>query len=163
MVVVLLRIDDRLIHGQIGVKWISFLKAQRVVVVNDEVAKDPILSMAVPLGAPAGVKVDVLTVKDAIEKLTSPEWEKERIAVIAKTTEDAYNLIKGGVKIDWINVGQQGHSEGEVRVTRTFSINEHEAKLFKGLHDSGIKLIYKQLPEHNNVDFFAEIKKHFNI
>lgn len=163
MPIVLVRLDDRLIHGQVTVKWARKVNPDQIVVVNDQVAQDPIAKMTLPLAAPSGVKVSILSINDAVSEYKSNKWDKEKIFIIAKTPFDALELVKGGAKFDWLDVGQLGYKEGRKRVTRTVSLSEEEAKALKHIADMGVKLIYQQLPEDKAVDFLEVIRKHFNL
>lgn len=163
MPIVLVRLDDRLIHGQVTVKWAHKVNPDRIIVVNDQVAQDPIAKMTLPLAAPAGVKVSILSVNDAVSEHNSNKWDKEKVFIIVKTPFDALGLVKGGVRFDWLDVGQLGYKEGRKHVTRTVSLSEDEAKALKEVSDMGIKLIYQQLPEDKAVNFLEIIKKHFNL
>jgi len=163
MPIVLVRLDDRLIHGQVTVKWARKTNPDRIIVVNDKVAQDPIAKMTLPLAAPTGVKVSILKVNEAIMEYNSNKWDKEKVFIIVKTPFDALGLVKGGVRFDWLDVGQLGYEEGRKRVTRTVSLSEDEAKALKEVADMGIKLIYQQLPEDKAVNFLEVIGKHFNF
>lgn len=163
MPIVLIRLDDRLIHGQVTVKWARKANPDRIIVVNDKVAQDPIAKMTLPLAAPTGVKVSILGVNEAISEYNSNKWDKEKVFIIVKTPFDALGLVKGGVKFEWLDIGQLGYEEGRKRVTRTVSINENEAKALKEIAGTGIKLIYQQLPEDKSVNFLEVLEKHFNL
>ncbi len=163
MPIVLVRLDDRLIHGQVTVKWARKTNPDRIIVVNDKVAQDPIAKMTLPLAAPTSVKVSILGINEAISEYNSNKWEKEKVFIIVKTPFDALGLVKGGVKFEWLDIGQLGYEEGRKRVAKTVSLNENEAKALKEIADTGIKLIYQQLPEDKAVNFLEILEKHFNL
>lgn len=163
MPIVLVRLDDRLIHGQVTVKWARKTNPDRIIVVNDQVARDPIAKTTLPLAAPMGVKVSILRVNDAVLEYNSNKWDKEKVFIIAKNPFDVLELVKSGVRFDWLDVGQLGYKERRKRVTRTVSLSENEAKALKQVADMGVKLIYQQLPEDKAVSFLDVIKKHFNF
>lgn len=159
----LIRIDDRLIHGQITCAWVDHLKAQRIIVVNDKVTKNPVMVKLLPLAAPLrpDVKVSAMTVTEAIDQLKSGIYENERVILILDNPRDVLTLVKGGVQLDWVDVGQQGHQEGEKRITRTVSVSPEEVEIYKEIANNGVRLLYWQVPSEPKSDFIEALKKHF--
>ena len=92
-----LRIDNRLIHGQVTVAWAGNLAANRLIVCNDEVAADDMQRMILPQAA-RGVPTSVLGIQDTLEYCASDEAQGESIFVIAKLPSDALALVRGGLK-----------------------------------------------------------------
>ena len=70
--IVFFRIDERLIHGQIAIKWSKYTNADRIVVANDAAAASPIIQKSLKMAAPAGIKTTIKTVDDAIKLLNDP-------------------------------------------------------------------------------------------
>ncbi|MHA1596425.1 MAG: PTS system mannose/fructose/N-acetylgalactosamine-transporter subunit IIB [Candidatus Asgardarchaeia archaeon] len=162
MSIVLMRVDDRLIHGQITCAWASFVNANKIFVVDDKGANDPITRMGIKFARVPGAKCDIFTLKDFVENYKkSPK--SDRIMVIVREVETALNLLRNGVKVDWLDVGQLGYKEGRVQVTQTVSVSEEEAKIFSEIAKMGVKVIYRQLPDHSPSDLIKTLKKHFQI
>jgi len=158
MPIALMRVDDRLIHGQITCAWLSFVNANKIYVVGDLIAKDPIAIMGIKYSKISGIDSDIFSVKDALENLKK---STDRIMVLVKDPETALSLIENGAKIDWLDVGQIGYKEGRKQVAQTVSVNEDEAKTFLKIKNLGVDVIYRQLPDHNPSDFIETLKKHF--
>lgn len=76
--IVQLRIDERLIHGQITTAWSRYLDVSRIVVASDKLAKDPLTTQTLLMSAPAGKKVAVKTIPDAIKLLSDPRVDTVR-------------------------------------------------------------------------------------
>jgi Phosphotransferase system, mannose/fructose/N-acetylgalactosamine-specific component IIB len=109
-----LRIDDRLIHGQVTVSWSKHVGAQRIVVANDEVAKDEIQKSLLPLAAPPGVEVTI----SSIEKANKHLEDNKKTFLLVKNPYDALRLLEDGVEIKEINLGNMGYSEGKKPLER---------------------------------------------
>ena len=77
--IVQLRIDERLIHGQITTAWSRYLDVSRIVVASDKLAKDPLTTQTLLMSAPAGKKVAVKTIPDAIKLLSDPRVDTVRV------------------------------------------------------------------------------------
>ena len=97
-----LRIDNRLIHGQVAVTWMNSIGADKIIVSNDKVAADPIQKMALPMAA-RGNTVLVLSVEDTIKY--AKEHPTETMFVIAKFPTDALQILESGVEVKDVNVG----------------------------------------------------------
>jgi len=91
-----IRMDNRLIHGQILVSWNAAIKIDHIIVTNDKVAADPIQVTLLKAVAPIGAKVSVLSLDDTVAYCKGPEAENETIFIIAKFPEDGVELLKRG-------------------------------------------------------------------
>ena len=87
--IVQLRLDERLIHGQITTAWSRFLDVGAIVVANDKLSKDQLATQVLLMSAPAGKKVAVKSIEDAIKLLSDPRSEKMRILTIVDNPADA--------------------------------------------------------------------------
>jgi len=146
MAIVLVRIDDRYIHGQVTYSAVKASGANEIWVVSDKLYKNPVLKKIQLAVAPKGVKVEILSLSDAIEKIKSREHEEEdrRIFIITESPKDTLTLIDNGLKIDWINVGAMAWKQGKVRIAPTVHVDGEDIKYFMELVDRGIDLIYRQ-------------------
>lgn len=156
-----LRIDNRLIHGQVVVKWVPEVAADRLLVVNDKVADDPIQKQLLPQAA-RGVKTHIVSVAQAAKYCQSDKGQAENIMVIAKLASDALALLEAGVEIDVINVGNQAPRAGTkpVFVTRTIAVTSEDAEVYRRLaqlHPSGLQC--RMLPDDKNLDILFLMKK----
>jgi len=97
-----LRIDNRLIHGQVAVTWMRRINADAIAVVNDDVAKDRIQKMALPLAA-RDAKVLVLSHQELQDYVK--EHPEESLFVIAKYPMDALRILESGLEVGEVNVG----------------------------------------------------------
>ncbi len=104
----LLRIDERLIHGQIAVSWLKMFNISHVVIVNDSAAADPIQKQILSMALPQGVKLAITKVSDCEKILNDQRLEQKSVFVIVKNTEDAKGVIKKIPSIPVVNVGNVG-------------------------------------------------------
>ena len=88
----LLRIDDRLIHGQVAVYWVNATGADTIVIANDKHATNAMLKMSLTVGKPAGSKMEVLTVAKAVDYLNNAAHAKRKSLLICGSCEDAATL-----------------------------------------------------------------------
>jgi PTS system mannose-specific IIB component len=155
-----LHIDNRLIHGQVTITWCSYYGVNRIVVVNDKVAVDPLQLAMLPQAA-RGLPTEVLSVKDAIAYLKGIEGQTESVFVIAKTSEDALGLIKGGIKFETVNVGNQAPVPGTkpVMVFQWIAVNPEDAETYKEIASFGYKISSQRTPTERDYDLIEVLKK----
>ena len=159
MTIIHVRIDDRLIHGQVGMAWIQRLKADTVFVINDDTANNPMLATMVPMGAPSGITVRTLTIENATLELNKPEWEAKKILIICKLPEDALALLKNGVKLPQINLGNMSGQKGAHKIGRGIWVISNQIPTYEKLNEYGLELTAKMLPDDKSHDLMKEIKK----
>jgi mannose/fructose/N-acetylgalactosamine-specific phosphotransferase system component IIB len=149
-----MRIDNRLIHGQVTVKWVGAIAADHLIVTNDDVAKDEIQRMILPQAA-RGVRTSILGVDDTLGFCGSPEAAKQRIMVIAKLPSDALRLLQGGLQPQEINVGNQAPTPGTkfTMVTRSIAVTADDARIYREIAGMGTPLVSKMMPTDKPTDF----------
>ncbi|WP_303754528.1 PTS sugar transporter subunit IIB [Enterococcus sp. S86.2] len=103
-----LRVDERLIHGQIAMVWSRELNIDGIVVANDETAGNEIQQMALKMAVPSGIKVIIKTLQGAIDLLQDPRAEKMKLLVLVKTVNDAVILADKLPNIAYVNIGNVG-------------------------------------------------------
>ena len=102
--ILLTRIDNRLIHGQVGMTWTNWLGANLVLVADDETAADPVQQNLMEMAIAGNVGARFFTLQktiDVIHKAAS----HQKIFLVVRTPQNALALVKGGVPIKNINVG----------------------------------------------------------
>lgn len=156
-----MRIDNRLIHGQVTVAWVSYLGADHIIVVNDKVAQDPIQKQLLP-NAARGVKTSVLGIDEAIEYLGSEKAQKEKIMVVAKYPSDALELLEKGADPKEVIVGNQATIPGTKpkHITRSIAVTEDQAPIYRSIAEKGFNLRAKVMPSDSGMDFVKALGKH---
>lgn len=151
MPILITRVDNRLIHGQVGMTWVNHLGANMILVANDQVANDPVQQNLMDMAAPATVDTRYFTLQETIDKIhLAGDWQE--IFLVVKTPQDALTLVKGGVPIDVLNIGNMHFSEGKKQVTSTVSVDENDKKTIRGLLDAGVKIEIRRVPDEAMTD-----------
>lgn len=162
MGIIHVRIDDRLIHGQVAAFWCNSLKANRIMVANDEVANDDMQKSVLRMVAPAGVRTSLITKEKAATNIKAGKYDAERVLLILKTPKDAIDLIDLGVDIKAINVGNMAHKDGTVQIKKSISVTDEDVENFNKLYERGVELTSVMVPDepHSNLmDFLKKYKK----
>lgn len=160
MAIVHLRVDDRLIHGQITSRWVNHVHANKVLVINDKAATDPIISAMVSLVPVAGIKALALKMDDAIKQIKNGEFDNDRLFLIVVNIKDLEEFLKGGIKLESANVGncgggkpRQHHLEKYVYVT------DEEILILNEIHKQGVELTMQMLPDDARIDIIEYLKR----
>lgn len=149
--VVLTRIDDRLIHGQVVTAWSKITKANRIIVVDDDVSQDPFMVKVLKMAAPASFKIEVHTIADAAE-VVKGEDSGERVIILVKTPKAVLGLVNAGVCLREVNLGGMGAIQGRKQLYRNISISEEEKNDFKELIRLGLEVFVQIVPDAARMD-----------
>ena len=146
-----LRVDDRLIHGQVAMTWTKQLAVQGIVVANDEVANDNTQKMALKMAVPGGIKSLIKPVDEAIRILNNPKASKMRILVLTRTVKDALKIRQNVGEIGFLNVGNTGRFDGidvseKLVLTPTIMLTKAEQQALKELVALDPKACMQQVP-----------------
>ncbi|MDF2634994.1 MAG: Protein-N(pi)-phosphohistidine--sugar phosphotransferase [Pelosinus sp.] len=154
----LVRIDDRLIHGQIVMAWSKAVSIERIVVIDDKVANDLIHKMLLETVAPPGVKVSIFDVVQGIEYLKKDSFPEEKILLLVTNPTTILALVESGLRFSKINVGGMSFSAGKMQLTKAVSLDDTDKHAFRELHKYGIVVQIQVLPNDTPEDLMTQIK-----
>ncbi len=144
--IVLTRIDDRLLHGQVIVSWIPFLNIDEIIIVDDEYAGDDFMSSLIKEASPEHLNVNVLTIEESKEILKSGD-NKSRVLILSRYIENIARLIELGIKINKINIGGLGFHNGRKKFVNAIHLSDSELDLLKSISAKGIEVEVQMLPK----------------
>lgn len=149
----LVRLDERMIHGQIAIKWSRHTGVDRIVVVSNEAAANPIIQKSLMMAAPATAKTAIKSVTDAIQLLQDPRCDNVKILVIVSTPKDLLTIVQNVKGIPLVNIGNYGRiapKQGD-QARKTYRNNlyayEDEVETLKQVVATGIECVYQTTPE----------------
>ncbi len=158
MEIVNVRIDDRLIHGQVAAVWSLVTKATRIMVVDDQVVKDPINKEALKMACPQQCKLSILTVERAAANLCAGKYEGERVFIVAKSPATIRSLYDQGYHMEHVNVGNMGGGQNTRMLKKAVSVTDDNIKDFLYLADKGVNITAQMVPADEALDFVQLIK-----
>lgn len=148
----LLRVDHRLVHGQVAMTWTQELDTNCILIASDSVVKDDVRKTTLKLARPAGVKLVIKSIEDSIEALNSGVTDKYLLFIVVESIEDAYRLAKGHNGIDHVNIGGTKPREGaDVRMSPTVFATERDVEMLHELRDAGIEVEIRQVPRDQKI------------
>lgn len=159
MTVVHVRMDNRLIHGQILVAWSREFRIDHLIVTNDKVASDPLQVTLLKAVAPLGCEVSVLTVEDTVAYCHSPKGQSENIFIIAKFPEDGLGLVEKGLDVKTLNLGNQAFVRGSKKLSNSVFLTEQGVQALKKIHNCGIRITCRMMPTDSDTEYWPTLEK----
>lgn len=141
-----LRIDHRLVHGQVAFTWTHFLAATRIIVIDDKAAADEFQKMALNMAKPAGCKLNVFSVAKALERAEKIDSLTDSVFIIFGSTKDAAGYIKGHPVFKELNLGGVAKKEGSRNYADVVYLTPEEEDDIRAIMATGCKVFMQQLP-----------------
>lgn len=151
MPIVLYRVDERLIHGQVVIGWGNQLRPGRYVVVDDELAASEWEQDLYRLGA-AGAEVLFTTVDEARDEL--PGWRRDatKTILLTRDTPTMRRLAEGGLmRGESVNLGGLRHGPGRVEVLTYLHLNDEDVRDLEAMAEEGVDISARDLPDAHKV------------
>ena len=149
----LVRIDDRLLHGQVVAVWLRALGAQRIVIVDDATARDDFLREVLTLAAPQGVPVEVYEVATGAARLIALAATSEPVIVLARTPRTVLELRHAGVPIEVVDLGGMGSGPGRRRLHKTISVSPDDIRALRELEQLGTRVEIQIVADDRPIPF----------
>lgn len=150
----LVRLDERLIHGQVAIKWSRHTGVDRIIVANDEAANNPIIQKSLMMAAPTTAKTAIKSVSDAIALVNDPRAETLKILLIVSNPKDLLAVMESISNIPLVNIGNYGRiaPKQNEEQRKTYGANLYaypdEVEVFKKILALGVDTVYQTTPEN---------------
>lgn len=153
------RIDDRLIHGQIITAWLNVIHCSTIVVADDKASKDSLQSMMLQMACPSSITLKILPINEAQQLLVSPSLDRTKTLLILRNAESALRLTEVDLGIDEINVGNVSSAAGRKKFSKSVWLSDADIAAFTQLHDRGIRLEVRVVPSDKGSDLVKMMQK----
>jgi len=150
--IVLTRIDDRLIHGQVVTAWVKQTNGNRIVIVDEALAKDAFMQKILKSAAPPGVSVEVYSVSDAAELLKAEAVKGEKVIILVKTPQVLEALLDAGVELKTVILGGMGLKAGRKKFYKNISASDDEIACMKRLISRKTTILAQMVPDERPAD-----------
>lgn len=154
--IALIRVDDRLIHGQVVEGWLKVIDADHIMVANDEAAADEMQRTLFAMALPPHVRLSVLAISQAAETLQNGV-EPERTLVLLANLKDALRLLDAGFFMESLNLGGLHYAEGKKQILRSVSLSQEDIETLRKISERGVRVECRALPHDSRVDIFEHI------
>ena len=153
MVLSLVRVDDRLIHGQVIAVWLRKLSPEIIVIADDETAADEFLSELLQFAGPPGVSVEVYSTADSVPRLKELAESPKKVFLLMRSPLTALALVNNGLKIPILNVGGIGAAADRKKLYKNISASDSEVAAMNRLEDLGTKVEIRIVADDSPVAF----------
>ena len=144
--ILLTRIDNRLVHGQVGVTWTKTIGANLIVVADDLVAKDELQQSLMSVTAKSsGVGIRFFTLQRTAD-IISKASAKQKIFIVVRSPKEARKLVELGVNLQKVNVGNMHFSQGKVALTKKIYVDDQDLEDLRFIAKSGIEVYCQDVP-----------------
>lgn len=160
-----LRVDDRLIHGQIALTWPKALQINHIIVANDKASKDKTQQMSLKMAVSGNVKVLIRSITDTIKLLENPKAKAIGMMVIVNTVEDARKLqVVLQQDVERINIANVGRFDGlpndkKLKIGSSILLTDSAKKAAKELLKDNANVVHQIIPSNNAENFNSLLKE----
>ena len=150
--VLMTRVDCRLLHGQTAVSWTSGLGADCILIANDAVVKDDLRKTTMKLAKPSGTKLVIKNIEDSITALNSGVTDKYKLFIVVESIADAAKLSLAVPAVDKVNLGLVKAKEGTRNISKSMNVLPEEEILIRKMVEAGIEVEIRQVPNDKKVN-----------
>ncbi len=156
--IILYRVDDRLVHGQVVEGWVPHLRAEELAVVSDDIAVDEMRKVIMRFATPEGVDLKILTVKEAAAYLPEAEKTERKVLLLLPGLAEALSLAEKGLKIPSLNIGGMHYSAGKnLSIGKAIFLNDEDCSALKALSAAGIEIEGRGVPSDKPLNLMEAI------
>ena len=152
MGIVLFRLDERLIHGQVVVAWGEYLKPDRIVIFNNQIASSPWERELYMCCVPPDFQASVYNLEEASQKLSNGVFDSEKVIALVDNPADIFQLHQKGIRIPEVNLGGMHYSQGREQILPYLYLCKEEKDIFRKLMQQGVKFFCQDVPTAEKKD-----------
>ncbi|MEZ2716226.1 PTS mannose/fructose/sorbose transporter subunit IIB [Niallia circulans] len=155
----LVRVDDRLIHGQVMTKWSKGLGTNALYVIDNETASDEFMKdIYINTNSSSGLKIQVYSNQEVVEKWNSDQFGKDNVVLLFKYIASVKEVVEQGLPVTRLNIGGVS-KKGEAQfVIPTVALTETDVDYLKSLHAKGIEIFFQTVPDSKKVSLTDGLK-----
>lgn len=146
MSLVLTRIDNRLIHGQVLESWVPFVQADCIIVANDDIAGNPLKKMMMQASVPSRMKVEIGQVEQIAALLQTEQYQTAKILLLFGTTADALRAFRLGLEFGQLNLGNLHAERGKAQLCCTVFLDPSDVEDLEYLDQHGVDISARCIP-----------------
>lgn len=146
MSIILYRLDERLIHGQVVVGWGTFLKVKKIVIASDRVASNPWERELYLSCTPSEIQASVFTVEKTAGEILNGSFGKANTVILFDSPKDVLNILEKGVKIEFLNLGGMHFKQGREKILPYLYLSEEEIAQLKKIITAGVVCECRDVP-----------------
>ncbi len=150
--IALIRVDYRLIHGQVVAKWLKEKQATKIIIVNDVLVKDRTMGNIYRMATPAGVRCAIVSTGHFVDSWKSTRLGDGTAMVLFKDIETVYNTYKQGADLEELQIGGLGAGPGRKAVYQNMTLNKQDYDFLQELSDN-MDIYFQATPEDSKKSY----------
>lgn len=143
------RVDNRLVHGQVIETWLPYTNASHLLVVNDELAADQLRQTIISLAVPSRIKLQFLKIEAAVAALAAICPDEHNTLMLVADCRDALRVFEAGVLFPILNVGNLHYGQGKRQICSHVALSEEDEACLVQLKAHSVKLDFRCVPNEN--------------
>lgn len=147
----LVRVDHRLLHGQVAFSWTNGLGANCILVASDMVVDSDVWKTTLRLGKPTGVKLVMKNMADSIAAINSGVTDKYKLIIVVQTIAEAKQLLDGCPQIKSINLGNTKEGKETKQIGRQVFITKEEENILNRMIKTGVEAEIRPLVDDKKI------------
>ena len=159
MRLLLMRIDDRLLHAQVAVGWVGALSPDIVVVADDAVAAAADQARLLAMGLPPGVELIVSRVSETASMLLERSADEKKYILIVRNPFAALEILEAGLKVESVNVGGMHFGQGKTKLLPYLFIDGRDLGALRRIADRNVRLFAQDVPGNPSYEVPKLLKK----
>lgn len=146
--IVLARVDDRLIHGQVMTAWVKHTNGNKIVIVDDATYNDEFMQSILTMSVPSDITLKIYNMDKGLSELSkiTNDGKDDRIIVLVKTPDVIEFLIDGGVEIKELIIGGMGSKAGRKVLYKNISASQQEREVLRSIKDKNVEVKIHIIP-----------------
>lgn len=154
----LARIDSRLIHGQVVTKWVKQTGANKILIIDEALAKDDFMLNIYKMAAPADIPVEVESVEGAVEAWKSGRLDN-KLFILFKDVQTAYASYQQSFPLEKVQIGGLGSGGNKKKVYGPIYFDDEDVRMLTEMQDNNIEVTLHQVPEEASMSLDKAVSK----
>lgn len=147
-----MRVDDRFIHGQILESWIPFLRAQGIIVANDDLANDQFQKAIMSMAIPERINLRIVPIEIVSRILNGKNFSGKTTLIIVASIKDAFRMYQNGLEFTKLNIGNMKARDGSRQLSYSAWVDSEDIELLKKFISRGVYVNLQSVPRERDID-----------
>ncbi len=152
------RVDNRLVHGQILEAWIPYLRVSCIIVVDDHVAADYFCESVIRMAVPREIEVIICGLKEFVENYSFHQGSGQKTLVLFSKISDALMAHRLGFRFDKLNIGNVYNEECTLRCTASVLLSDSDVGDLSALRAEGVQIDLQPVPREKPIEYFDVVQ-----
>lgn len=154
----LVRIDFRLMHGQVITGWLKQVSADTILIVDDQLAADKFMAQVFLAAKPAGIKVGIRSIEKAVDALKNNRFKSNKMLVLFKSVANVKKAFDMGFPLEKLQVGGLGNATNKVMISKELALSKEEADILEEMQQKGVEVTLQMTPKDSRIPLDDALK-----